>query len=142
MFRIFIILCVFIKIILAKAPEVVPFGTILNVEQFEQYLLLCTVSKGTKPIQFEWFKNGAKIDSSNSEILLESKPFSSNVLFENVQPEYSGNYSCKASNSDGYDFISTILQVKGLFLDSFPFGGAKNAEIFVEYFLFFMLKLF
>ena len=136
MFPTFILFFVLFDFISARPPEIVPFGApVLNIEQNESFLMTCNIAKGTKPIHFEWFRNGVKLVPEHG-LSLDYKSSSSSLTIDDTRIEHSGNYSCRASNSDGFDQSSTFLQVKGLFLDSFPFGGAKNAEIFVEYFCF------
>ena len=112
----------------ARKPEIIPLLRGYNVEQNESYQLMCSISKGTKPIQFQWLKNGHKL-SPNSEFSFDFKPSSSIISFESFLPKHSGNYSCRASNSDGFDQTSTVLQIKGLSFWSFflRFSCVSNA---------------
>ena len=98
----------------ARKPEIIPFLDEYNVEQNESYQLMCSISKGTKPIMFEWFKDDHKL-YPNSGFLFDSKPSSSILSFDAFLAHHSGNYSCRASNQDGADQSSTLLQIKGLF---------------------------
>src|SRR6218665_1154055 len=102
-----------IGIVRPLAPELIPFMSSLNVEQNEPYQLICGLSKGSKPIQFQWFKDGFKLESSSS-ILIDSNPSFSNLKIVSLQHEHSGNYTCSAESPEGTDRTWTFLQVKGL----------------------------
>lgn len=114
MFKIVFIFCLFFGKILARKPVLSPFAPRFTVEQNEIFQLTCSIAQGTKPIVFEWFKNGSKLSKSQPDILLDTKALTSILLFESVKVSHSGNFTCRASNSDGFDQSSTILQVKGL----------------------------
>ena len=116
MFKIFVYFCVILKIISAKKPEIIQFSSLFTAEKNEAFQLICGISKGSKPIEFEWFKDGVKI-YHNSDVTVETKTLSSSIQFDSVRITDSGNYSCRASNDDGSDQSSTYLQVKGLDLE-------------------------
>jgi len=97
-----------------RKPEIDHFKPIYNVEQGDSFPLLCVSLKGSKPITFEWFRDGHRLmSSSNIGLAVENKPTTSSLSFENILVEYSGNYSCRATNSDGVDESFTIVEVKG-----------------------------
>ena len=113
MFTFLFYLNFFIIATFARKPEIVAFPSIFTVESKEFYELNCNLLKGTKPIHFEWFKNDIFM-TSDMNLSIDYKPSSSRLTFSEFQSEHSGNYTCKASNSDGFDQSSTILQIKGL----------------------------
>ena len=104
----------FISGIFARKPEIDVLKPVINVEQHESFQLMCAILKGTKPIRFEWLRNGHKI-VENDQISIDLKATSSILYIDKILVQHSGNYSCRASNSDGTDQSSTILQIKGLF---------------------------
>lgn len=112
MFSIFVILLFFIVNVSSKAPELVPFMLKNVLEQNEPFSLVCSLRKGSQPINFEWFKNGNKV-KDHSGLSLVSQPTLSVLTFAKVQTLHSGNYSCVASNPDGSSKSFTFLQVKG-----------------------------
>ena len=139
----FSLFCLFLLIFhvgYCRKPELVQFPTVFNLELKESFHLSCNAFKGSKPINFEWLKNGQSLHYENG-LIFDSKSSSSSLTFEEVNFDHSGNYSCKASNTDGFDQVSTLLQVKGLFHFLFfsafpmihvhfpPICGAKLVQI-------------
>ena len=116
-------------------PEIVPFPPVFNVELHDSYELTCSLVHGSKPIQFEWFKNSLKFVSEHG-ITVDQKPYSSRLTFDQFNYDNSGNYSCRASNSDGFDQSTILLQIKGLFWFWFSllFSRRDVALVLHEYF--------
>jgi hypothetical protein len=73
------------------------------------------MSKGTKPVFFQWNKNGINL-SKNPESSFKIETFEdySQIRIKTVDRNDSGNYSCIARNEFGSDIQSTLLVVKGL----------------------------
>src|SRR6218665_272788 len=111
-----LLLSCFYENILAKKPEIDPLKAVNELEQHESLQLMCSIRKGSKPITFEWFKNGSRIEVEDGTPNISMNPSSSILSFDNILSQHSGNYSCKAYNLNGSDQSSTIVRVKGLFL--------------------------
>lgn len=112
--KIVFILLFCLQIVNSIKPQLGNFASpVFVVEQNESFLLSCNVLKGTKPVRFEWYKNGKKL-STNSGIVLDTKSSSSSLTIDSMLMQHSGNYSCRAQNNHGFDQVATILQVKGL----------------------------
>lgn len=109
----------------ASPPEIASLDATLTVEKDESYSLACRLLRGTKPVNFEWFKNGLKINQKNDNIFVESKPSISNLNFEPIHDHDSANYSCRATNNHGEDVKWTFLQVKGLQFYNFLLLGVS-----------------
>ena len=115
---VFVILFLIFDQINARKPVISPFASRFSVEKNELFQLTCSVVQGTKPIEFQWFKDGSKL-KAGSNWNIETKSVSSILTFESVQIQHSGNYSCLIQNPEGRDQSSTLLQVKGWFISSF-----------------------
>src|SRR6218665_838756 len=75
--------------------------------------LTCNVIKGTRPLKFQWSKNGRFLSSDSDNILIETKQSISHLTISQIAQKDAGNYSCKVSNRFGQDDLITILSVKG-----------------------------
>ena len=81
------------------------------------YRLICQVFAGTKPVFFQWNKNGITLSNSpESKFKIENNEemLFSQFAIKIVDRNDSGNYSCIARNAFGTDIQSTLLIVKGL----------------------------
>ena len=77
--------------------------------------LPCNVIKGSRPLKFEWSKNGHFLSSleASNRYQIETKNSISILTIPEIDVQDSGNYSCKVSNSYGQDNLVTNLIVKG-----------------------------
>ncbi len=79
------------------------------------FRLLCQSSAGTKPLFFQWSKNGNILTNSpESEYKIENNDDYSLFTIKSVDRSDSGNYSCVVRNAFGTDIKSALLHVKGL----------------------------
>src|SRR6218665_3783963 len=108
--RIFISLWFLLNYCHCRSPELeqlVPFKT---VQKDDSIVLTCSVSKGSKPITFEWFHNLDKLFPSN-DLTIDVKSSASILTFDRFRIDNVGNYSCVASNLEGTDKSFTFLQI-------------------------------
>lgn len=84
-----------------------------SLHQNMTFLLQCNLISGTKPVFFEWHRNGLKLPHSEQYRIDHYESYSTLTL-NNVQLNAIGNYSCSVKNSFGTDSIFTYLLVKGL----------------------------
>ena len=76
------------------------------------FVISCITLSGSKPIVFEWTRNGQSLVDS-SLVKLENSESSSLLTFASIRPDDSGLYTCTAKNVFGSDSSSTRLFVKG-----------------------------
>ena len=85
------------------------------------FRLFCHSSGGTKPLFFQWNKNGQTlVNSQESEYKIENNEDYSLFTIKSVDRSDSGNYSCIVRNAFGTDIQSVLLTVKGL-IQSFSY---------------------
>lgn len=94
-------------------PKLVPFSKNLDLFQNSTYVLSCNLISGTRPLFFEWHKNGRKLEASEHIYINNSASYSL-LTFSQLQSIHSGQYSCTAKNAHGTDLTITQL-VKGPF---------------------------
>lgn len=77
--------------------------------------LFCSIQEGTKPLHFEWTKNGKSLAFSlPKNYRIETNEDDSLLIIEQLISEDSGNYSCRVWNDFGEDIQYSQLIVKGL----------------------------
>lgn len=73
----------------------------------------CTLTSGSIPMTFSWFKNDKPL-ISGKQIQIKSYDDDNSVLVVNkIRPQDSGHYKCIAKNSVGSDQIEVKVNVQG-----------------------------
>lgn len=72
----------------------------------------CILQKGNLPVQFEWLKDGKSIQTSTN-IEIDTSKKSSALILQSLTMSEGGNYTCRASNSFGFDQSTSHLVVEG-----------------------------
>jgi hypothetical protein len=101
-----------------ESPKLLPLPQQTIVSEGDSFRLFCSVKTGSKPLFFQWSRNGQvlnKVAQNNHKI--ENSEKHSLFLIENVIHSDSGNYSCAVRNAFGTDSQSAILIVKGLTIE-------------------------
>ena len=111
-FKIFTVSFV-LSIVLADEPKLVSFQKSIELLENSTYVLTCNLFSGSKPIFFEWYKNGQKFSETNN-VHVENTNHYSLLTMINLTAQDSGNYECRAKNVYGTSSTSTQFVIKGL----------------------------
>lgn len=99
-------------------PQLLPLSKSIELFPNMSHVFVCNTVSGSKPIFFEWTKDGHRIvhsDKSRVEIVDAMSMLTLRSLTRND----SGLFACKAQNTFGSDSTSTLLIVKGFYHLSF-----------------------
>lgn len=75
--------------------------------------VFCAVIEGDPPFTFAWLKDGERLQENQQLNVKNLDDFTSSLTITNLGPEHNGNYTCRVTNSAGYDERSDILSMKG-----------------------------
>jgi hypothetical protein len=113
-------------IAIPEVPFLLPLPSQSVLTEGLSFRLFCHSSGGTKPVFFQWSKNGINLNNKpESRYKIETFKDNSQFGIENVDRSDSGNYSCIAKNAFGSDTQSALLIVKGL-IHFFYFSHSLN----------------
>jgi hypothetical protein len=102
-------------IVITEVPVLLPLPPQSAVTKGSFFRLLCQSSAGTKPLFFQWIRNGQTlVNSPESEYRIENNDDYSLFSIKSVDRSDSGNYSCIVRNAFGTDLQSALLTIKGL----------------------------
>jgi len=71
--------------------------------------MLCSLSSGTKPVDFSWTRDGHEVPSS----YFSNHPTNSSLYIKSVTVDDAGKYTCSAKNSFGEDSKTADLVITG-----------------------------
>ncbi|GFY12182.1 titin [Trichonephila clavipes] len=74
----------------------------------------CNVLSGDTPLEFSWFKDGQILTDGQDISVRKTDDYGSRLVISKVNADSNGNYSCRATNSKGFDEKSAVLSVKGV----------------------------
>ncbi|GFT08363.1 titin [Nephila pilipes] len=94
-------------------PKIGPFNFPGDLDVGMRASVQCAVMTGDPPFQFSWFKDGHKLVDPHGISIGNFGDFTSNLVISKVDANSNGNYTCKVSNSAGFDERSAVLSVKG-----------------------------
>ncbi|GFR28238.1 down syndrome cell adhesion molecule-like protein [Trichonephila clavata] len=100
---------------LNDVPQIGPFNFPGNIDVGMRASVQCAVMTGEPPFQFSWFKDGHKLADPHGISIGNFGDFISNLIISKVDANSNGNYTCKVSNSAGFDERSAVLSVKGVY---------------------------
>lgn len=96
-----------------KAPKVQPFHFSGEPKIGMRTAVFCVVIEGDPTFEFTWLKDNKKIHENPNLIVKTIDDFTSSLTITNLGSEHNGNYTCRVSNSVGYDQQSDVLSMKG-----------------------------
>lgn len=82
-----------------------------NLVERQKFKLGCTLSSGSVPITFEWFKDGKPIVSNTKYVIRNVVEDISDLFINRVTAEDAGVFKCKATNAGGSDSLEVIIRV-------------------------------
>ncbi|KAF8765094.1 Titin like protein [Argiope bruennichi] len=110
-----IILCLYLIFVSAGPgePKIKSFHFSSELELGMRETVQCNVLYGDAPFEFSWFKDGQLLKDSQSISIQKTDDYVSKLVIMKVDANSNGNYTCRVSNSKGYDQKSAFLSVKG-----------------------------
>ncbi|KAF8764129.1 Titin like protein [Argiope bruennichi] len=93
--------------------------------------LLCTVKRGSNPVEIEWLHNGKKITSIQKNKIITYED-SSHLSVGKIQPEDIGNYTCVAKNRKGQDSYTVTLIIEGKYGIESQYNMIKKMTVFAN----------
>ncbi|GFS52408.1 titin [Trichonephila inaurata madagascariensis] len=93
-------------------PKVKPFRFEDNIREGDVASVTCLVTSGSKPVKFQWNKNGNPISINNKNVRIDDGAIHSVLVFDSVKLTDDANYSCIAKNTEGQDSFTAELYVK------------------------------
>ncbi|GBL76499.1 Titin [Araneus ventricosus] len=110
-------------------PKVKQFRFDDNIKEGDVASVMCLVTSGSKPVKFQWNKNGSPVSVSNSDVRIDDGAIHSVLVFDSVKLSDDANYTCVAMNSEGQDSFTAELNVKAdgnEFIDVKPPPGSEK----------------
>ncbi|RWS09189.1 hemicentin-1-like protein, partial [Dinothrombium tinctorium] len=99
-----------------KAPKLLSLPIVSPLTEGSRFMTICTVSQGSEPLSFVWTKNGKNIKDSLSNIKIETSSVMSTIIFDSVNRQDAGNYTCIVSNAAGEDrkafYLPIVVPIK------------------------------
>ncbi|GFT08356.1 titin [Nephila pilipes] len=93
-------------------PKINPFHFSGELDVGMRASVQCAVIYGDPPFEFSWFKDGHKLIDNRGVSTRNIDDFTSNLVISKVEADSNGNYTCRASNSKGFDEKFATLSVK------------------------------
>ncbi|KAI1289773.1 Hemicentin-2 [Halotydeus destructor] len=94
------------------APEIMKQVTSLKLQEDSKFTLLCSLNKGSSPVEFSWLKDGVPLIQKHIKIKTDQDILTSTLIIQKLKSSDAGNYTCQAQNSAGRDSHALSLIVK------------------------------
>lgn len=94
------------------APPALAAFSFPNLKEGERTSIMCSVTSGDPPITIQWYKDGRLIDdrSSLSFQIVSITEYVSTLIITRLDKYYSGNYTCKSSNTwSSTNYTATLM---------------------------------
>lgn len=93
------------------APQIVPFRLPDILEEGQRLGIMCSVSKGTLPMSFQWRKDNALV-FPNEQMKISHDDYQESLQILGLSGQHVGNYTCFAKNAFGADQMSVEVLLK------------------------------
>ena len=100
--------------IFASKPKLMEMTNSFNLLEDISFVLQCLLQSGSKPVFFDWQKDGRKLFNS-TKIKIDSFDSFSTLSLNDLHRSDSGVYTCGVKNAFGNDSTSTIINIKGFY---------------------------
>lgn len=74
--------------------------------------ILCTIKRGSQPVDFQWLHNGRQVQSHH-KYKISSSQTSSHLYIGQIEPEDIGNFTCIIRNAYGEDSKTESVYMEG-----------------------------
>ena len=99
-----------------EKPQILPLIKSVDLLERNTFALSCNILTGNKPFIFQWFKNNQQFkDESRHKI--DTTENLSILTLKNLTKTDSGTYKCQVNNAFGTDSSSSLINIKGFFLN-------------------------
>lgn len=93
-------------------PRIMPIQAMTNMlREGMRAAISCQILEGDLPVSFRWERNSKQILGTGNEIIRRLDEYSTSLVIEKISSEYSGNYTCTASNVAGLEKFTVPLTV-------------------------------
>lgn len=93
-------------------PRIMPIQAMTNMlREGMRAAISCQILEGDLPVSFRWERNGKQILGTGNEIIRRLDEYSTSLVIEKISSDYSGNYTCTASNVAGAEKFTVPLTV-------------------------------
>lgn len=75
--------------------------------------VFCVAIEGDPPFTFLWLKDNERVQESKHLNIKLIDDFTSSLSISNLGPEHNGNYTCRVTNTAGYNEQMDVLSMKG-----------------------------
>ncbi|KAG8178108.1 hypothetical protein JTE90_017455 [Oedothorax gibbosus] len=102
----------FVVLGIRDAPKIPQIMFPQNVRSGLSTKAMCTVERGSKPLEFKWKFNGIEIQNNQPAVMINTYEDFSVINIDPVSSNHGGNYSCTVVNKHGRDSSTAVLLVQ------------------------------
>lgn len=93
-------------------PKIMPIQSMTNMlREGMRAAISCQILEGDFPVSFRWERNGKQILGTGNEVIRRLDEYSTSLVIEKISSDFSGNYTCIASNIAGVEKFTVPLTV-------------------------------